>query len=189
MFKFPSESNTILTQLKSKIITKFSSIYSKHRFKEYVNSEGYLNLFSKNPNIYIIYAENFGTITFKSVLNGNFSLGISYNRELPSHEKIVESVGHTDEIVIIKASDTTYSTPYMASFVGSRIDKIEIAKAHPTGRMRPRLNERGIRITNDKGMQLIVGRGLVDGQSSSGLLALPPDRLDQTPGMFTFQEV
>ncbi|MDQ0395406.1 hypothetical protein [Labrys monachus] len=89
----------------------------------------------------------------------------------------------------IEASDPDYGSPYMAAFLGTHVQKIETIQAHETGRAGMRRNERGLRITNDRNMEMSIGWNIHRPNLEHGIVMAAPDQMDDKPGLFSFSSI
>ncbi|MEW9309892.1 hypothetical protein [Labrys neptuniae] len=145
--------------------------------------------FSFDSSRIYIYLEDFGTLAFASQGSDHRSLVVAHLLESPSMETIAQDLRIDEPFTITRADDTIYSEAYFASFLGTNVIKIETIQAHEAGRRGARRNERGLRITNDKGHSLIIGWKVQRAPLPPGMCIIKPDQMNTTPGLFSFHEI
>jgi hypothetical protein len=191
MNSFLSEFINNLENLRGKKILRITAVVWDDLVEKYHTSPSDVKreLFSLNAYMYCVDFENYGTIVFESMSGGTRSIGLMRLSEFPESNGAENDLFGPTPVTFIEANDQQYSESYFADFLETTVTKIETIQAHETGREGRRRNERGIRITNDLGKQLIIGWEVQHDPWASGVVAIGPDQLSKRPGLFTFTEV
>lgn len=191
IYKFISESTTKLKRIADKKIEEILSVHRNSSQREYsteIKSEEECQFSFCPSRIYVLF-EDFGTLAFANRGRDHRSLAVAHLPEAPSVEIISRDLYTDRPFTVIKADDPVYSEAYFADFLGTHVVKLETIQAHETGRRGARRNERGLRITNEKGRSLIIGWKIQCPIFSPGMCIIKPEQLNSTPGLFTFHEI
>ena len=190
MYRFPSEMKDLLSRLRGKKILRLCNAAwdDRHNGRFYQSTERKASWFSFEAIRYYLTFGDYGTLAFRSALSGHRSIRIDYLDTFPTREAIEREL-LDKPAKLVEATDVVYSTSYFADFLNTRVTKIETIHAQETGSARMQRNERGLRITNDKDRQFIIGWNLYDDHLSRSMTFISPDNLIRNPNYLEFEQL
>jgi hypothetical protein len=197
-YDFPSNIYSDISQTKGKIIEKMI-IFCNHPAPDEKRDEYRMHIgpsedknmwFSYIPRLFMMTLTDFGVLALRSRGRQHQSIGAAHFTNFPDRAEIEDEFHNNNErIMRIEADDPVYSRPYFASFIGHRIMKIEAIHGLKDGRPTSRRNERGFRITDDRGIQFLVGWGILSNDPAVGMCVIKPEEAKTDAAELTYKDI
>lgn len=196
-YKFLSDIYSKIYQMRGKTITRMmalaenpSSAESPDRYAFHIGPSTDRDMwFSYIPFLFYIEIADFGVLSLRRRGRQHQSIGAAYLPNFPSSVEMRDEISTDRPLLPIEADDPVYSRPYFAGFLGRRIAKIEAILGLRDGRPTARRNERGLRITDDRGSQFLVGWGILHAEPDRGMRVIKPEEANTDPSTLTYKEI